>query len=54
MVGGWVILGLIFVQLKLEIELGQNFGLFSVSIKAPVRIQGDSKPAANPVNIPTP
>ena len=26
MVGGWVILGLILVQLKLEIQLGQNFG----------------------------
>ena len=26
----------------------------SVRGKAPVRIQGDSKPAANPVNIPTP
>ena len=24
MVGGWVILGLILVQLKLEIQLGQN------------------------------
>ena len=26
MVGGWVILGLNLVQLKLEIQLGQNFG----------------------------
>ena len=26
MVGGWVILGLILVQLKLEIQLGQNVG----------------------------
>ena len=26
MVGGWVILGLILVQLKLEIQLGQKFG----------------------------
>ena len=32
MVGGWGILGLILVQLKLEIQLGQNFGLFSVSV----------------------
>ena len=26
MVGGWGILGLILVQLKLKIQLGQNFG----------------------------
>ena len=32
MVGGWVILGLNLVQLKLEIQLGQNFGLFLVSV----------------------
>ena len=27
MVGGWVILGLILVQLKLDIQLRQNFGI---------------------------
>ena len=32
MVGGWVILGLILVQLKFEIQMEQNFGLFLVSV----------------------
>ena len=33
MVGGWGILGLILVQLKLEIQLGQNVGNKSSRVK---------------------